>query len=112
MRSGKSLCPSESQEVFPDHAAHKVAYIYGVNAVAELTLKTVAVQQGHEELEIFLFSVMWRGRQQEKMTRDSGRISPSLRRAVFRNFASQMVALILWASSQTIKSQSVVFNFS
>ena len=76
------------QEVFLDHAAHKIAYIYGVNAVAELTLKTVAVQQGHEKLEILLFSVVRRGRQQEKMTRDGGQNVAKLTPGGFPNFAA------------------------
>ena len=35
--------------------------------VAEAAFKAVAIQQGHEELEIFLFAVVRRGRHQQEM---------------------------------------------
>ena len=47
-----------------DEAAHHVAGVRDVNAVAEFPLEPIAVEQGHEELEILFLAVVRRGRHQ------------------------------------------------
>ena len=43
-----------------------------MDAVAETPLETVAVQQGHEELEVRVLAVVRCGRHQEKVARERG----------------------------------------
>ena len=48
----------ELEQLLFDHAAHQVGDIDVVNAIAVLALKTIAVQQRHEKLEVLLFAVV------------------------------------------------------
>ena len=57
----------ELEELFLDQSAHHVAGVGDVNAVAELALEPVAVEQGHEELEVRLLAVVRRGGQQQEV---------------------------------------------
>ena len=57
----------ELEQLFLDQAAHHVAGVGNVNAVAELALEAVAVEQGHEELEVRLLAVVRRGGQQQEV---------------------------------------------
>ena len=41
-----------------------------MNAIAKATFKTVGIEQAQEELEIFLFAVVWRGSEQDEVARD------------------------------------------
>ena len=56
--------PSNLSSLFLDQPAHHVGGIGDMNAVAELALEPVAVEQGHEELEVGFLAVVRRGRQQ------------------------------------------------
>jgi hypothetical protein len=58
----------ELEQALLDHPAHQVRDIGGVHAVAELALEAVAVEQRHEELEVFLLAVVGRGRHQQEVT--------------------------------------------
>ena len=49
-----------------------------VDAVTKPALKTVAVKQRHEKLEIFLFAVMGGCRHEEKMARQAGEELPKV----------------------------------
>ena len=57
----------ELEQLLLDQPAHQVGGIGHVDAVAELALETVAVEQGHEELEVRLLAVVRRGGQQQEV---------------------------------------------
>ena len=57
----------ELEQLLLDQPAHHVGGIDGVDAIAELALEAVAVEQGHEKLEVLLFAVVRRGGQQQEM---------------------------------------------
>ena len=59
--------PVEFEELFLDQPPHHVASVGNVDAVAELALEAVAIEQGHEELEIGLLAVVRRGGQQQEV---------------------------------------------
>ena len=69
---GKKRGRVKLEQVFFHHAAHQVGHIGRMHAVTKATLETVAVEEGHEELEVFLFAVMRRGRHQQKVTGQAG----------------------------------------
>ena len=72
MRSGNSGVRVELEQVLLDHPPHQVGDIRRVDAVAEPPLEAVAIQQGHEELEILFLAVVRRGRHQQEMPRERG----------------------------------------
>ena len=88
MRSGKRGVLSNLSSFSFDHAAHEVGDIDVVYAVAELALEAVAVEQGHEELEVFLFAVVGGGSHEEEVT---GQVGEQLAEAVALGVA-QLVA--------------------
>ena len=57
----------ELEQVFFHHAAHQVGGIGDMNAVPKAALEPVAVDERHEELKVFLFPVVRRGRHQQEM---------------------------------------------
>jgi hypothetical protein len=61
----------ELQQVFLDHAAHEISDVNLVGAVAELAVEAVAVQQAHEQLEVFFLAVVRRGRHQQQVAGDA-----------------------------------------
>jgi hypothetical protein len=67
---GKERRGIELEQVFLDHAAHEIGRVRRVNAVAESPLEPVPVEERHEQLEICLLAVVWRGGHQQKMPRD------------------------------------------
>ena len=78
----------EFEQFLFDHATHEVGDIDVVYAVAELALEAVAVEQGHEELEVFLFAVVGGGSHEEEVT---GQVGEQLAEAVALGVA-QLVA--------------------
>ena len=62
----------ELEQLLLYHAAHEVGDIDVVHAVAELSFEAVAVQQRHEELEVFLFAVVGGGSHEEELARQVG----------------------------------------
>src|SRR5207253_1770499 len=50
-----------------DQSAHHVAGVGDVNSVSEFAFKAVAVEQGHEQLEVRLLAVVRRGGQKQEM---------------------------------------------
>ena len=57
----------ELEQALLDHAAHQVRDIGAVDAVSELALEAVAIQERHEELEVGLLAVVRRGRHQQEV---------------------------------------------
>lgn len=43
-----------------------------MDAIAELPLKAIPVQQGHEKLEVLLLAIVWRGGHQQEIPGDAG----------------------------------------
>jgi len=68
----------ELEQVLLDHAAHQVACINRVNPITEFALKPVAVQQGHEQLEILFLPIVRCGGQEKKMPGDRRKQLPQL----------------------------------
>ena len=58
----------ELQQALFDHAPHQVGDIDLVNPIAEAPLKAVAIEQGHEELEVLFLAVVGRGGHQQEVT--------------------------------------------
>ena len=76
---GKKGRAVELEQFLLYHAAHEVGDIDVVYAVAELALETVAVEQRHEELEVFLFAVVGGGGHEEEL---AGQVGEELAEAV------------------------------
>ena len=57
----------ELEQLLLDQPAHQVGGVGDVDAVAELALEAVAVEQGHEQLEVLLLAVVRRGGQQQEV---------------------------------------------
>ena len=61
----------ELEQIFLHHAAHQVRDVHLVHAVTKAALKTVAIEQRHEELEILLLAVVRCCGHQEEMPRQA-----------------------------------------
>ena len=57
----------ELEQVLLDHPAHQVRDVRDVDAVAEAALEAVAIEQGHEELEVLFLAVVRRGGHQQEV---------------------------------------------
>ena len=66
---GEQRPPLEGEQVLLDHAPHEALGVRAVHALAKLAFETVTVQQGHEQLEVFLFARVRRGRHQQEVVR-------------------------------------------
>ena len=73
MPLGEQRRAVELEQLLLDQPAHQVGGIDGVDAVAELALEAVAVEQRHEKLEVLLLAVVRRGRHQQEVPGDAGR---------------------------------------
>ena len=58
---------------------------------AELAIKPVAIQQRHEELEVFFFAVVGGGRHQQKMAGDASQELTQFKAASFIDLAAEVV---------------------
>ena len=59
----------ELDQLLLHHAANEVGAIHLVNAVAELPVEAVGVEEREEQLEVLLLAVVRRGRHQQEMAR-------------------------------------------
>ena len=66
---GEEWCAVEFEQPLLDHASHQVGDVGLVHTVAEAALEAIAVEQGHEELEVLLLSVVGRRRHQKEVAR-------------------------------------------
>ena len=64
---GKERRAVEPHHLLFHHAAHQVRCIYLVDAIAELAVEAIGVQQRQEELEVLFLAVVRRGRHQQQM---------------------------------------------
>ena len=62
----------ELQQAFLHHPAHEVRHIRDVDSIPEASLEAVAIEQGHEKLEIRFLPVVRRRRHQQEMAREGG----------------------------------------
>ena len=64
---GKQRRGVELQQILFHHPPHQVGHIGGVHAVAKAPFKTIPIEQGHEELEIFFLAIVGGGGHQQKV---------------------------------------------
>ena len=77
-RVGDGVCPAlgekraavDGERLFLDHPPHQIDGLGRVQAVAEPAFESVGVEQGEEELEVFLLAGMRRRRHQKQMSSD------------------------------------------
>ena len=65
---GKQRAPVEAKDLFLHHAPHQVRHVGRVDAVADLALEPVRVEQRHEELEVLLLAGVRRRRHQQEVS--------------------------------------------
>ena len=73
---GKERRAVELDQLLLHHAAHEVGGIHLVDAVAELAVEAVGVEQRQEELEVLFLAVVRRGGHQQQVPRVLRRASP------------------------------------
>ena len=71
-------CAIKLQQVFLHQAPHDIADINGLIASPACTLKSVRVNQRHEELKVFLFTIMGSGSKQKEMACNAGKQAAQL----------------------------------
>lgn len=59
--------PVEAQELLLDHAPHEVLDLARAQTVAGLADEAVGVEQRHEQLEVLVLAVVWRGGHQQQV---------------------------------------------
>ena len=64
---GEQLGSREGVEVFLHQPAHQVGGVAAVHGVLLLPREAVLIQQGHEQLEVLVLAVVWRGRHQQQV---------------------------------------------
>ena len=73
---GKERCAVELHHLLFHHAAHEVGAIDLVDAVAELAVEAVGIEQRQEKLEVLFLAVVRRGGHQQQVPRVLRRFSP------------------------------------
>ena len=81
----------EAQQFLLDHAAHHVGDVDLVGAFAELAVEAVAVQQRHEELEVFLLAVVRRGSHQQVVPRQAAQQLAQLEASALVELVAEVV---------------------
>ena len=87
---GEELAAVKAQHVFFDGAAHQVGDIDLVRTVAELAVETVRIQQRHEQLKVFFFAVVRRGRHEQKVARDGAQQFTQLKTLGFFDLVAEV----------------------
>ena len=72
---GKERGAVELHHLLFHHAAHEVGAIHLVDAVAELAVEAVGIEQRQEKLEVLLLAVVRRGGHQQQVSRVLRRFS-------------------------------------